>query len=134
VDGSELRLTYTLGAGAPAGQFVALATGAAGDLPLDRIDLTLRSARPMRVSVQVRTPGGKDGYRWRRSVYVDGTPRPLSIRLSELEPIERGSTLRPVVAKVQSVLLVVDTINALPGSSGELVVVNARLVPGRPGG
>jgi hypothetical protein len=134
VEGSELRLSYRLGPGAPAGQYVALSTNAAGELPLHRIDLTLRSPRPVRVSVQVRTPGGTDGYRWRRSVFVDSTPRPLSILLSELEPVERGATLRPVVAKVQSVLLVIDTVNALPGSAGELVVVKARLVPGRTGG
>ena len=134
VEGSELRLSYKLAGGAPSGQYVALSTSAAGDLPLTRIELMLRSPRPMRVSVQVRTPGGTDGYRWRRSVFVDATPRPLSIRLSELEPIERGSTLRPNVARVQSVLLVIDTVNALPGSAGELVVVQARLVPGRPAG
>jgi hypothetical protein len=133
VEGSEIRLSYQLAGGAPAGQYVALSTSASGELPLMRIELTLRSPRPMRVSVQVRTPGGTDGYRWRRSVFVDSTPRPLSIRLSELEPVERGSPLRPNVAKVQSVLLVIDTLNARPGSAGELVVVQARLVPGKAG-
>lgn len=133
VDGSETRLSYALGGGEPRGQYVALATGAAGNLPLERIELVLRSAQPMRVSVQIRTPGGTDGQRWRRSFYVDSTPRPITVRLSELEPVEPASTLRPTAVTVQSVLLVVDTVNARPGASGELVVVSARLVPGRAG-
>jgi hypothetical protein len=39
------------------------------------------------------------------------------VSLADLEPVERGSSLRPIVARVQSVLLVVDTVNATPGSS-----------------
>jgi hypothetical protein len=128
VDGSALHLDYRLGDGVPAGQYVALATSAAGERAIDRIDFVASSARPMRLSVQVRLPGGTEGQRWRRSVYVDETPRQFSIRLADLEPVSRSSPLRPVVARVQSVLLVVDTVNARPGTEGRLSLSDVRLM------
>jgi hypothetical protein len=51
-------------------------------------------------------------------VYIDQTPRLIDLSLSELEPVGPATSLRPVVARVQSVLLVVDTVNTAPGSSG----------------
>ena len=116
-------LSYRLAEGAPAGQYVALATDASGAAALDRIAITATSNTPMRLSLQVRVPGGRDGRRWRKSLYLDREPRTYVVSLGELEPVERGSSLRPIVAKVQSVLLVIDTVNAAPGSSG---VVNLR--------
>ena len=133
LDRGELRLRYRLGTGAPAGQYVALATSASGNAAIERIEFTASSARPMRVSVQIRLPGGVEGQRWRRSIYVDATPRRFSVALSELEPVDRRSPLRPVSARVQSVLLVIDTLNSLPGTSGELTLRDVGFVPGRGG-
>lgn len=130
IDRGELRLRYRLGAGEPAGQYVALASGASGTAAIERIEFTATSTRPMRVSVQIRLPGGVEGQRWRRSIYVDGTPRHVSVALSELDAVDRRSPLRPISARVQSVLLVIDTLNALPGSSGELSVRDMGYVPG----
>ena len=121
-------LSYRLGDGAPAGQYVALATDASGASALDRIVITATSDTPMRLSLQVRVPGGRDGRRWRKSLYLDREARTYVISLSELEPVERGSALRPIVAKVQSVLLVIDTVNASPGSSGVVHIRDVRLV------
>jgi hypothetical protein len=121
-------LDYRLGAGVPAGQYVAIATSASGSAALDRIEFMASSLRPMRLSVQVRLPGGVEGQRWRRSIYVDETPRPFSVRLADLEPVNRTSPLRPVVARVQSVLLVIDTLNARPGTDGQLTLRQVRLV------
>jgi hypothetical protein len=121
-------LTYRLGGGAAAGQYVALATAASGESALDRIAITAASETPMRVSLQVRVPGGRDGRRWRKSLYLDREPRTYVVSLAELEPVERGSALRPIVARVQSVLLVIDTVNAVPGSSGVVRITDARLI------
>lgn len=75
----------------------------------------------MRVSVQVRVVGGgPDGRRWRRSVYLDRVPRLVDIALSELEPVGQATSLRPVVARVQAVLFVIDTVNTVPGASGSV--------------
>ena len=82
----------------------------------------------MRLSLQVRVPGGRDGRRWRKSLYFDREPRTYVVSLSELEPVERGSMLRPIVARVQSVLLVIDTVNAQPGSSGIVHLKDVTLI------
>ena len=118
--GDGLAFAFKLGPGALASQYAALVTSAAGDRPLERIRFTARADTPMRLSVQIRTPGGPDGRRWRRSVYLDTTPRVIDLALSELEPVGPATTLRPVVARVQSVLFVVDTVNTAPGAAGRV--------------
>ncbi len=129
----DLRLQYRLGGGPAAGQYVALATGASGSAAIERLEFTASSTRPMRVSVQIRLPGGVNGQRWRRSIYVDDTPRPFSVALSELEPVDRRTQMRPISARVQSVLLVIDTLNTLPGGTGEFVLKDFGFIPGRGG-
>ena len=130
-------LSYHLGDGTPAGQYVALATDASGASALERIAITATSDTPMRLSLQVRVAAGRDGRRWRKSLYLDREPRTYVVSLGDLEPVERGSSLRPIVAKVQSVLLVIDTVNALPGSSGVVSIRDVTLMtappPGGPG-
>jgi hypothetical protein len=132
--GGGVVLSYRLGEGAPAGQYVALATDASGASALDRIAITATSDTPMRLSLQVRVPGGRDGRRWRKSLYLDRETRTYVVSLGDLEPVERGSLLRPIVAKVQSVLLVIDTVNASPGSSGVVKIRDVTLVTTPPTG
>lgn len=128
----NVAVSYRIGGGAPAGQYVALVTDASGNSALDRIAITASSETPMRLSLQVRVPGGRDGRRWRKSLYLDREPRTYVVSLSELEPVERGSMLRPIVARVQSVLLVIDTVNTLPGSSGVVHLNDVRLITAPP--
>ena len=128
-----LRWTYNLGGGTPAGQYVALASDASGASALDRIVITATAPKPLRVSLQVRVPSGRNGRRWRKSLYFDAQPRTYVVALSDLEPVERGSALRPIVAKVQSVLLVMDTVNATPGASGVMRITDVRLITAPPG-
>jgi hypothetical protein len=118
----SLRLRYQFGGGAPAGQYVALASSASGTAALEQIVFTASASAPLRLSVQIRLPGGANGQRWRRSVYVDQTPRTFRIPLMDLEPVNRGSIARPVSARVQSILMVIDTINARTDASGELIL------------
>jgi hypothetical protein len=86
----------------------------------------------MRISLQLRLPGGTDGRRWRRSVYLGEAPSDISIRLEEFEPVEPYTSQRPVVAPVQSLLFVVDTLNTLPGTSGSFWISNVQLVLRQP--
>src|SRR5262249_46030213 len=121
-DGGQWKLSYTLGSGAPSGQYVAAVSSVDAGQGVAGVHLVARADRPMRVSVQLRLPSGKDGERWGRSIYVDQTPRTISIPLSEFTPIGRTTTLRPVVTQVRAVLFVVDTVNTMPGTGGAIWV------------
>ena len=125
-----VRLEYRLGGGVPAGQYVALASGSSGAEAIERIEFTATSPRPLRISLQVRSPTGQ---RWRRSVYVDQQPRLISVALAELDPVDRRSSMRPIAARVQSILLVIDTVNARPGDSGEVLFRDLAFRPARGG-
>jgi hypothetical protein len=113
-------LSFTLGAGPAYGQYAALVAGGHDNSGVEEVSFDARATRPMRVSVQVRLPGGRDGERWQRSVYVDETSRALTLRLQDFERVGPPTTLRPNVAPVQALLFVVDTVNTPPGTSGEL--------------
>jgi hypothetical protein len=120
VGGTELSLRYGLGGTLSEGPFVAL-TMPAGDLSsYDRITFTARAARPMRVSVQLRTPRGSQGERWQRSVYLDETPRQRTVFFAEMTPQGPTTTAGPDLAGVRDVLFVVDTVNTAPGANGQL--------------
>jgi len=132
--GPDLRVQYRLGPGAPAGQYAAMASGAAGETAIECVTFVASSAKPMRLSVQIRARGN-GALRWGRSVYVDATPRPFSIALADLDPLDRRSPLRPIAARVQAILLVVDTLNAKPGTEGSIAFKDlAFVVAKNPGG
>ncbi len=72
----------------------------------------------MRISIQLRVPDGA-GLRWQRSVYVDATPRTVDVPFLEMRAIEGGRDARLDLSRVNTLLLVIDTVNAVPGSAGE---------------
>ncbi len=125
------RFAFVLGGGEPAGQYAALVSSLDDELRhqgYDRVQFTISADRPMRFDVQIRLPGGgSDGRRWRRSIYVDQTPRPLVLPLDTFEPVGRPTSTRPVVAHLNAVLFVVDTMNTPPGARGTITVANAAL-------
>jgi hypothetical protein len=114
------HFTWRLAGGVPSGQYAALAlpVSAADFAGADRLRITLEAPRPMRLSVQLRAPDG-GGRRWQRSLYVDATPRTTEVRFSDMRPIEAGRDSRLDLSRVNTLLLVVDTVNAVPGSAGE---------------
>jgi hypothetical protein len=122
-----LRFDFALAGGTPSGQYSALAAAAPRDAGIDRVAFTASASAPMRVSVQVRLPGGSQGQRWRRSIYLDRTPRDVIVRLTDMEPAGETTTLRPIVARIQSLLFVVDTLNTAPGMSGTIWLRDVRL-------
>lgn len=82
------------------------------------LSFSARGDRPMRVSVQLRSPaGGGAGERWRRSVFIDTTERSITIPLDEFRRVPGTRSVLDRAA-VDSLLFVVDTVNAEPGSSG----------------
>jgi hypothetical protein len=122
-----IQFTFHLAPGTAAGQYAAVTGDFSGDAGIDRVMFTARATRPMRVSLQVRLRGGNPNARWRRSFYIDETPRPISILIRDLEPVDTNTSLRPIVARVMAVLVVVDTLNSLPGTEGTIWLTNVRL-------
>lgn len=127
VSGAELRLRYGLGGGAPSGQFVALvADTPTGIAPNDRIAITMRADHPCRVSIQLRSANG-GGERWQQSTYVDAFDRQHTIHFDDLTPVGATSTPHPPLDQVRSILFVIDTTHAKPGTSGRLWIKGATL-------
>jgi hypothetical protein len=125
--GQQLVFEYALRPGPRASQFAAAATDA-----LRRIDtwrvlrFRARASRPMRLSVQVRQPTGGMGHRWARSVYLDATAREITIALDDFRPV--GDAPRPIAtAELESLLLVVDTVNTRPGTRGTVWLDDIRV-------
>jgi hypothetical protein len=116
-------LQYALRGGERDSQFVAVAA------PLSSrafrgVRVRLRADRPMRVSLQVRR---SDGQRWRESIYVDTTPREHVIPVTRLTAVEgRADPVEPTA--IESLLLVIDLVNALPGAAGKLTIERVGLI------
>jgi hypothetical protein len=71
----------------------------------------------MRVWVQLRAPAA-GGRRWGRSVYLDQTPRQLTLSFDTFLPIDTASTPRLPLADITALLVVVDTVHTRPGAAG----------------
>ena len=87
----------------------------------DRLVFTARADRPMRLSVQLRAPGGQ-AERWHRSVYLDEMPRSIEIPFNDFRPLGTTTSALPVLSKIDSVLFVVDTVNTKSGSNGQIQI------------
>lgn len=120
--GAEVSMAFQLAAGRVDGQYAAMAYSLEGGDSFETVTATMRASAPMRVSVQVRQPGGVDGERWQRSVYVDETPREVTLSLQDFEGAGAVSAPKPNPAQVRSVLFVVDTWHTKPGASGTVWV------------
>jgi hypothetical protein len=120
-DGSQAtHFTWRLANGSPSGQYAALALPVSADdfADGDRLNLVVQAAKPMRLSVQFRVPQGA-GLRWQRSIYLDRTRRDVEVPFSQMRGIEAGRDAHLDVSRVTTLLLVVDTVNNVPGSEGE---------------
>jgi hypothetical protein len=127
VESGTMRFDFHLGPGAPHGQFAAIASPVSPDAGVDRVMFDAHADRPMRVSLQVRIAGGKEGQRWRRSVYLDTAERPIAVRLQDFETADAPTTRRPIVAPIEALLFVVDTVNTPPGRAGTVWLSNVRI-------
>ena len=120
-----LHFSWHLADGTPSGQYAALVAPIHGAGHDNDFALTASSAAPMRISVQIRIPEGA-GLRWRRSIYLDQTPRDFCIRLQDMTAIEAAPNTALDISRADTVLFVVDTVNAAPDSAGELWLNDVR--------
>lgn len=87
----------------------------------DGVRVTLSSDRAIRVSWQLRTPGATDD-RWRRSVFVDSTPRSYDLGFETFKRVRADLPLRAPLPAGSALLLVVDFVNNDPGTAGTVTV------------
>ena len=126
VAGQSVRFAFKLAPGAPAGQYAALAS--------DLIDGRGRRSRDVHRASEPADAAGARGpparpksARWRRSFYVDETPRAHTILVRDLEPVDGPTSLRPIAARLQAVLVVVNTLNTTPGTDGVVWLTDMQL-------
>lgn len=120
--GREMLVRYGLPGGDARGEFAAAVADTTGSMRgRTRIHFTIRSAQPMRVSVQVRVPPSDSaGERWQRSVYVDQTERTYALGLDDFRlPLGQVSPSPVEGDAVHGVLFAVDRVNTAPGASGQ---------------
>ena len=124
VDGSELLLRWGLGGTEGESPYAAVAMPVADAINrYDRLSFTSRADRPMRLSVQFRIANGE---RWRRSVYLDDTPRQIAVFFDDVRPAGSTSQRRLPIGSVKDVLFVVDTVNTNPGASGQVWIDDVK--------
>ncbi|HXG89108.1 MAG TPA: CehA/McbA family metallohydrolase [Vicinamibacterales bacterium] len=92
------------------------------------VQLRVRSDRPRRVWAQVRAPAANGGERWGMSFYVDQELRQLELRFADFRPIGPVTTATPSLSRVDSLLLVVDTVHSAQGVGGGLWIPDLWLV------
>lgn len=115
--GGSVQLTYALDREQHRSQYAAL-TRPVRIAGTSLIEFHIQADRPMRASVQLRSPeGGGDGLRWSRSIYADQEERIVRLPLADFRPVPPGAGALHQ-ADVDSLLLVIDTVNSLPGTSG----------------
>lgn len=115
-----VRHTFRFQLGAGAGSpFAALVTRDVGPLrDAGRIAFRGSASRPLRLSVQIRIVEGAAERRWHRSVYLDPEPREVVVRFDEMRTAGAGERRAFDPRRVESLLLVFDTVNARPGDGG----------------
>jgi hypothetical protein len=123
-----MEFRWAVGTEQPGLEFSAAARSMGdGAESFDRVEFTASSESAMRVSVQFRLPGGRDAERWGRSIYLDREPRAFTVRMVDVTPQGFSATRRPVVARIKSILFVIDTLNTAPGSRGVVRLSDVRL-------
>jgi hypothetical protein len=129
--GDQILFRFGLGGAPSDNPFVALVIPAAPDLPAHaRLAFSGRASRPMRTSLQLRVPSGTGrDERWQRSVFLDTSVRGIEIPLDGMRRRHDGARGRPPLAEVDSVMLVVDTVNTPIGSNGQIWIDDLRLLP-----
>jgi hypothetical protein len=109
------------------GQFAAVRVPIAGGVAaFDRVRFRVSSPKPIRAWVQLRVAGNAE--RWGATFYADATERIVDLPLRSLPPIGVTSSAQPPLDRVDSLLFVVDTLNALPGSNGSMVLSEIAFV------
>jgi hypothetical protein len=97
----------------------------------DSIEFEARADRPCRLSLQLRAGDSTADRRWRRSLYLDGTTRTYRVPVRTLQSVsDEQLPPRPAdLARADSLLFVLDSVNLNPGDGRIVSVSRPRRVP-----
>lgn len=124
-----LAWTFELAGGARVEQYAAVHFPIEGGLAgHDRLQLRAESDRPIRLWLQIRALGESGGQRWGRSIYLDRSLGSVDLPLESFRAMETAAAERPPLDRIDSLLLVIDTLNTPPGTSGTIRVPDLWLV------
>ena len=119
-----LAWQYSLGPGIPTGQFAAISIPVKGGLAdFDRVQFEVKADRPMRLWVQVRAPLGR-AERWGATFYAGTDWTSADVAFDRFTPIGIVVPEHPPLERVDTLLIVADTLNVLPGSKGAVQIRN----------
>jgi hypothetical protein len=77
----------------------------------------------MRIWAQLRAAGERGGRRWSRSLYVGPQPTLVQLPFDEFLPVDpSGASERLPLDEIESLLIVADTLNTLPGTSATIAI------------
>jgi hypothetical protein len=124
----DVTLRYGLGDREPPAPSAALVWHSSFDSRATGLAFVGRADRPMRISVQVRTSIGGEGRRWQRSVYLDETPREVMVAFGDMNSVAPGGAGPVPVRDLRALRFVVDNVNSLPGSSGQVTLEHVRFI------
>jgi hypothetical protein len=121
-------------AGGPRGQqYAAMRFPVDGSLASHgRLQLRARSDGPRRLWAQLRAPVPGDrhaeGERWGQTFYLDEGLTAVELRFDQFRALGPVSSPLPVLGRIDSLLLVVDTLNSVPGATGRVWITDLWLV------
>ena len=123
VDHDTRTLRYQLGGGRATNQFAALVGALAGGLTgYGSVTFSGRADHPMRIAVTLRPAGRDNPPRWQRSVYLDESPRTITVVFSDMQPVPRTVAAPVPLGSIDALMFVVDTNNTAPGTTGAVTI------------
>jgi hypothetical protein len=123
-----LGWAFTLASGPKAEQYAGMRFPADARLAThDRLLLRARSDAPRRIWAQLRAPGSAHGERWGKTFYLDTTLAEIALLLSDFRPLGGVSSAKPALDRIDSLLLVIDTLNSDPGANGRIEITDLWL-------
>jgi hypothetical protein len=132
-DGTPVLFWRLSVAGGPAAsQYAAVSFPVDQELANHRgVQLRARADRPMRIWAQLRAPGERGGRRWVRSFYVGPDIGLIDLAFDGFRlvgPAGDGLPEHPPLGEIDSLLLVADTLNTLPGTAATIAISDLWLV------
>lgn len=126
-----LAWRYALDGGRPSGQFGAVAIPTDGGVAaFTHVRVRAVADRPARLWAQLRSRAGDE--RWGTTFYVDHDPRTVVLALPAFEAIGRASAARAALDRIESLLIVADTVNTRPGGEGAVRILAVDWLTGEP--